>query len=220
MFDMGAETMSLPMEEKMRFEQGNEGMSFGYKSAGANAVDASGKKDFVEFINISKDDALAWPHPVHRAYPSSVNACIERTVAPFIRKSLEVNNILMDILNDRLGLPAGTLLSKHLMDETSSSESRVTKTPPVSGPPENPAIGSHTDFGSLSFLHNRLGGLQVLVPGVDTWQYVKVLRPLIKESSTIAEAIANNPKKNFDTGVTSKEWFARRIRNQRIGNRK
>lgn len=30
MFDMGAETMDLPIEEKMKFEQGDDGMSFGY----------------------------------------------------------------------------------------------------------------------------------------------------------------------------------------------
>ena len=29
MFDMGAETMDLPLEEKMKFEQGDDGMSFG-----------------------------------------------------------------------------------------------------------------------------------------------------------------------------------------------
>lgn len=29
MFDMGAETMRLPMEEKMKFEQGDDGVSFG-----------------------------------------------------------------------------------------------------------------------------------------------------------------------------------------------
>lgn len=29
MFEMGAETMRLPMSEKMRYEQGDEGMSFG-----------------------------------------------------------------------------------------------------------------------------------------------------------------------------------------------
>ena len=29
MFDMGAETMNLPLEEKMKFEQGDSGMSFG-----------------------------------------------------------------------------------------------------------------------------------------------------------------------------------------------
>ena len=29
MFETGAETMRLPMEEKMRFEQGDDGLSFG-----------------------------------------------------------------------------------------------------------------------------------------------------------------------------------------------
>lgn len=32
MFEMGAETMKLPLDEKMKFEQGDEGMSFGYVS--------------------------------------------------------------------------------------------------------------------------------------------------------------------------------------------
>jgi pyrroline-5-carboxylate reductase len=30
MFEMGAETMDLPLEEKMKFEQGDAGSSFGY----------------------------------------------------------------------------------------------------------------------------------------------------------------------------------------------
>lgn len=29
MFDMGAETMALPYDEKMKYEQGDDGMSFG-----------------------------------------------------------------------------------------------------------------------------------------------------------------------------------------------
>lgn len=29
MFDMGAETMALPLQEKMKFEQGDEGSTFG-----------------------------------------------------------------------------------------------------------------------------------------------------------------------------------------------
>lgn len=29
MFEMGAGTMALPLEEKMKFEQGDDGMSFG-----------------------------------------------------------------------------------------------------------------------------------------------------------------------------------------------
>lgn len=30
MFEMGEETMKLPLDEKMKFEQGDEGRSFGY----------------------------------------------------------------------------------------------------------------------------------------------------------------------------------------------
>ena len=30
MFEMGAETMRLPLEEKMKYEQGDAGASFGY----------------------------------------------------------------------------------------------------------------------------------------------------------------------------------------------
>lgn len=29
MFDMGVDMMALPLEEKMKFEQGDDGMSFG-----------------------------------------------------------------------------------------------------------------------------------------------------------------------------------------------
>ncbi|KAI0773525.1 hypothetical protein C8Q74DRAFT_1265044 [Fomes fomentarius] len=52
MSDMGAETMVLPLDEKMEFEQDDNGMSFGYKAPGT----VTGAKDNVEFINIAKDD--------------------------------------------------------------------------------------------------------------------------------------------------------------------
>ncbi|KAG6863796.1 hypothetical protein C0991_003162, partial [Blastosporella zonata] len=175
MFDMGAETMKLPIMEKMRFEQGDNGVSFGYKAAGANAVDSTGRRDTVEFINIAKDDALAWPAHARRTYPSTVNERMDSTIVPFVKKSLKVTNTLLDVLSDRLGLPPGAFLDKHPINEFSGSEARVIRNPPP--PPESAdislGIGSHTDFGSLSFLHNRLGGLQVLVPGAESWQYVK-----------------------------------------------
>jgi isopenicillin N synthase-like dioxygenase len=37
-------------------------------------------------------------------------------------------------------------------------------------------LGEHTDFGSLSLLFNRLGGLQVLPPGQEEWHYVRPLK--------------------------------------------
>ncbi|KAI1781594.1 Clavaminate synthase-like protein [Ganoderma leucocontextum] len=175
MFEMGAETMRLPLDEKMKYEQGDAGISFGYKAAGANATDETGALDTVEFINVSKDDALAWPGQVHRDYPSTVNARMESTIKPFVEKSLAVNNTLLAILNDRLRLPEGALARRHPREEPSGSESRCIKNPPrPNGMSEDQAaLGAHTDFGSLSFLHNRLGGLQVMVPGTNQWQYIR-----------------------------------------------
>ncbi|KAF7796857.1 hypothetical protein EIP86_008041 [Pleurotus ostreatoroseus] len=177
MFEMGAETMKLPLDEKMKFEQGDEGKSFGYKAVGANAVDDKGTLDTVEFINVSKNDVLAWPNKIHREYPSTVNARMENTIKPFVLKATEVTSTLIDVFNDKLGLPKGTLASLHKVDEISACEARCIRNPPSSGTEENAktAIGSHTDFGSLSFLHNRLGGLQVMPPGSQTWHYVKPL---------------------------------------------
>ncbi|KIL71141.1 hypothetical protein M378DRAFT_64952 [Amanita muscaria Koide BX008] len=273
MFDMGVDIMALPLEEKMKFEQGDDGMSFGYKAVGANAVDAIGQLDTVECINIAKDDALAWPEVARREYPKVVNVHMKSSIAPFIRKSLEVNHTILDIFNQRLGLPPGELLRRHRMEEFSGSEARVIRNA-ASQDTHRPAIGSHTDFGTLSFLHNRLGGLQVLVPGTETWQYVKpipghavcnvgdalaifsggilrsnvhrvlpppgeqskcerwslvyftrpgnsvLLNALLNESSLIADAITKRPEKNFKTVTTSYEWFSRRIKYQRIKNRK
>ncbi|KAJ3561264.1 hypothetical protein NP233_g10302 [Leucocoprinus birnbaumii] len=274
MFDLGAEAMALPLEEKLKFEQGDEGTSAGYKAAGANAVDATGEKDTVEFINIAKNDALAWPTVVHRKYPGPIDREMATVVRPFVEKSLEVNQTILSIFNDKLGLPEGTLLDQHPIDEHSGCEARLIKNPPMPHNVTKRAIGAHTDFGSLSFLHNRLGGLQVLAPGSDDWQYIrpipnhaicnvgdalsifsggilrsnmhrvlpppgeqsayerwslvfftrpgnsKVLRALGESSPVIAKSVASKPEKNFDTGVTAKEWFARRVKYQRIANRK
>ncbi len=160
----------------------------------------------MEFINVAKDDALAWPGKVHRDYPSAVKARMESTIKPFVQKSLAVNYTLLDVLGERLGLPKGALEKRHPLDEPSGSEARCIKNPPK---PEGiseaqAAIGAHTDFGSLvcirdnvgrryavtdvafqSFLHNRLGGLQVMVPGTNEWQYVRVRRAIILASSSL-----------------------------------
>lgn len=145
-------------------------------------------------MNVSKNDALAWPQKVHRDYPSTVNARMESTIRPFIQKSIDINMTIMEVFNERLGLPKGALAEKHTLNAPSGCESRVIKNPPRKDPsmPTKQAIGAHCDFGSLvgspieaiymtfelslcqSFLHNRLGGLQVLPPGTTEWKYVKV----------------------------------------------
>ncbi|KAI8990676.1 Clavaminate synthase-like protein [Trametes punicea] len=270
MFDLGADTLALPLSEKMKYEQGDNGDSFGYKARGTIATDLNGTRDTVEFLNIAQDDALSWPHPTHRTYPSTVTTRMDSVVTPFVEKSMAVNNTLLDIFERLLGLPKGAISMLHATDEPCGSEARVIKTPPNQS---SAGIGAHTDFGTLTFLHNRLGGLQVLPPGSQEWQYLKplpghaicnigdalaifsggilrsnlhrvmpppgqqsrferysvafftrpknsvVLRPLVDQSRTIADAVLENPKAEFYSGATAGEWTARRIKKLRLRNR-
>ncbi|KDR78360.1 hypothetical protein GALMADRAFT_1315858 [Galerina marginata CBS 339.88] len=176
MFKMGRETLVLPFEEKMKYWQGNKGASFGYKVAGATYADIDGSTDVAEFINVSKDDAIAYPTIVHKAYPTTVNVHMEEAIRPFIRSCLETNRVLMNVFNQKLELPAGTLSELHCPEKECISEARCIKVPPASNDIKI-ALGAHTDFGSISFLVNRLGGLQVLVSnpksGIGEWTYIK-----------------------------------------------
>ncbi|GAA5852365.1 hypothetical protein JCM9279_001177 [Rhodotorula babjevae] len=186
MFAMGKATFELPDDELMPFEQGDSGMSAGYKKAGLNNVDAKGNLDTVHFINVAKDDALAYPEVRQRTYPRTV---VERmdTVTAFVRKSDEVLQTLMAALEPRLGLPKGTLAALHKEGDISGSESRCILKPAEGdkgylpegkGDDGNPAaaIGAHTDFGVISMLHGRgCGGLQVLPPGTSKWQHIRPL---------------------------------------------
>lgn len=113
-------------------------------------MDAAGTKDTVEFLNVSKNDALAWPAKIHRDYPSTVNARMESTIKPFVQKSVDITSSIINIFNDRLGLPKGALAQRHLVNEPSGCEARCIKNPPSRGSaPNKQALGAHTDFGSL-----------------------------------------------------------------------
>ena len=126
-------------------------MVYRYKAAGATVTDETGAPDTVEFVNIAKDDAFAWPDVAHRTYPSTVNTRMDSAVVPFIKESVEVNNVLIHVFNELLGLPEGTLAEKHKLSEFSGSEARIIKSPPrTSGIDEaKAALAAHTDFGSL-----------------------------------------------------------------------
>ncbi|KAH8112400.1 Clavaminate synthase-like protein [Phellopilus nigrolimitatus] len=180
MFKMGEEFFDLPLDKKLEFDQGDGGDSYGYKAAGSTATDEYGSVDKVEYINVAKDDALAYPSVVHRTYPPTVVARMDSTILPFVHKSIEVNNTVLSIFEKKLGLPAGALLECHADGNPGGSEARVTKNLDPSRVQDakgkvDVTLGAHTDYGSLTFLHNRLGGLQVLPPGSDEWQYVRPL---------------------------------------------
>ncbi|GJJ12485.1 hypothetical protein Clacol_006727 [Clathrus columnatus] len=243
MWEMGEATMALPLDVKMNFEQGDGGRSFGYKAAGTTNTDEHGSLDTVEFINVSKDDALAWPKIVHREYPITVTTRMS-SIKKFIQESDAVLRTMLDIMSEYLDLPVNTLRDRHVFGNHSGSECRVIRNPPKRVPGDQVALGAHTDFGSLvgfqyksnerflsnpsaqSFLHhNIIGGLQVLNVASKGWEYVKNKRPHatavmepLTESPLVASSVAAKPI-HIDKGVTAGEWFNRRVKYQRAANR-
>ncbi|EJD06909.1 Clavaminate synthase-like protein [Fomitiporia mediterranea MF3/22] len=178
MFEMGRETFDLPLEEKMKFVHGAGENSFGYKAVGSFATNEYGDPDNAEFINVAKEDALAYPEVVRRTYPSTVYKHMESTIIPFAHKSLGIVDTIYSVFEKKLGLPEGAIRACHPLMENSNSECRTIKYPAKHAYSEGPidkakvSLGAHTDIGSLSFLHNRLGGLQVLPPGNPDWHYI------------------------------------------------
>lgn len=97
-------------------------------------------------------------------------------LASFMRSSHEIVTLILQTLNDKLALPKGTLSNLHRRQAISGDQVRFVKAPPQPANDRRTALGQHTDFGSVTVLFNRLGGLQVLPPGADAdWVYVRPL---------------------------------------------
>ncbi|KAL0571091.1 hypothetical protein V5O48_010867, partial [Marasmius crinis-equi] len=92
---------------------------------------------------------------------------MDSTVVPFIRKSSNINTTILNILHMKLGLLESELTKKHALNEFSGSEARTMNLKGMLK--ERTVIGAH-----MEFLHNQLGRLQVLPPGVDQWYYIKM----------------------------------------------
>lgn len=85
-----------------------------------------------------------------------------------------VVTLVLELLNDHLQLPPNTLQNMHRLEGRSGDQVRFVKAPPQPIDDRKIALGEHTDFGSVTVLFNRLGGLQVLPPGKGAeWCYVK-----------------------------------------------
>ena len=79
----------------------------------------------------------------------------------------------MNSLDDPLGLPAGTLSQRHRITEPSGGSARLLKYPPQPSDDQRISHAPHTDFGSVTLLFSRVGGLQILPPGMTSeWGYV------------------------------------------------
>ncbi|EXJ94129.1 hypothetical protein A1O1_02522 [Capronia coronata CBS 617.96] len=173
LFRVGAELFDLPLKEKKKYDFMHKQSYFGYKGYGANVVDRSGNLDRNEFYNVSKDDIFGvsdpWPAPV-------VLDSRRALLKSFIGSAHGIVTLVLQLLNDRLNLPPNTLQDMHRLEGQSGDQVRFIKAPPQPLDDRRTSLGEHSDFGSVTVLFNRLGGLQVLPPGRDAqWCYVKPL---------------------------------------------
>lgn len=77
--------------------------------------------------------------------------------------------LVTSLLSDRLALRTdvkqeGGLRSLHALSSPSGDQIRFVRAPPQHPVSSSVALGEHTDFGSVTILLNRLGGLQVRLP--------------------------------------------------------
>ncbi|KAK6428642.1 hypothetical protein LTR95_015212 [Oleoguttula sp. CCFEE 5521] len=186
LFKLGEKLFELTTEEKLKYDFKDQGSYFGYKGIGAGVVDAQGTRDRNEFYNVSKDDILGISEPLPA--PELLNSEDAREMLKgFMEGSHAIVSFILGLLNDKLGLPEGKLQSLHRLREVSGDQVRWVSAPPQPQDDRQKALGEHTDFGSITLLHNRLGGLQVLPPSTPPsssnpspttpeWTYVLPLR--------------------------------------------
>jgi len=121
---------------------------------------------------IAKDDILGISAPL----PAPALLHEHRPLLKsYIEQSHAVVTLILNLLARRLQVPAGSLASKHKLHAVSGDQVRFVHAPPQPADDRRTALGEHTDFGSVTILHNRLGGLQVRPPGGE-WCYVRPLK--------------------------------------------
>ncbi|PLN86017.1 Clavaminate synthase-like protein [Aspergillus taichungensis] len=173
LFQTGKDLFSLDLEEKQKYDFSGQKSYFGYKSQGAAVVDRQGNLDRNEFYNVSKDDILG----IMDTLPApDVLLQKRRLLELFMRSSHSIVTLILNLLNTNLGLPDSTLANLHRLTAPSGDQIRFVKAPPQPIDDRRTAMGEHTDFGSVTILFNRIGGLQVLPPGEHAeWLYVRPL---------------------------------------------
>jgi isopenicillin N synthase-like dioxygenase len=171
----------LPVSEKQKFDYAAQGSYFGYKGYGSATI-AGGRKDRNEFFNIAKDDVLEQAQGL--VYPAVLDQ-FRPELQKFMTTSHAIACLILNRLDTCLGLREGTLANLHRLSAISGDQVRWVSAEPQPAQDRTTALGAHTDYGSVTVLFNRLGGLQVLQPGAEYtsleavdekyWLYVRPL---------------------------------------------
>ncbi|RFU30437.1 hypothetical protein B7463_g5924, partial [Scytalidium lignicola] len=161
----------LPLEEKQKYDFAAKKMYYGYKGMGKEVVDGKGTKDRNEIYNISKDDLLSIMSPL--SAPGVITSH-RKELKSYVETNNSILSTLYTSLSTSLHLDPNTLSSLHRLSAPSGCHVRFICAPPATEPESAAAaaLGEHTDFGSMTILMNRLGGLQVQLPRSEEWVYV------------------------------------------------
>ena len=140
----------------------------------------------------------------------------------YIKRSHAIVILVLRLLNARLDLPPDKLPSMHRLSALTGDQVRWVHAPPQPADDRRTALGAHSDFGSVTILFNRLGGLQVLPPKSDEWSYVKPLKghavvnlgdAMVKFSAGILRSnihrVVSPPGEQADLTRLSLVYFAR-----------
>ena len=123
MFELGPKVFALPLEEKSKYDYKDKGTYFGYKGYGQGIVDAKGTRDRQELWNVSKDDMLGFSD--RQPNPEILQTDSSRALfKSFMLRSNAIITLLLGHLNDKLGLPTGTLQGLHRLEGVSGDQAR------------------------------------------------------------------------------------------------
>ncbi|TKA59820.1 hypothetical protein B0A49_12721 [Cryomyces minteri] len=174
MFGLMGDFFALPGAEKEKYDFSAREVYYGYKGVGAEVIDKNGTRDRNELYNacppISKDDILSLSPPLPAPSLITDNRA---ALARYMASNNTVLTTLFDSLTIALALPPGTLTALHRVAASSGCHARFIRAPPQPPHDRRTALAEHTDFGSLTVLFNRVGGLQVQLPGSVAWVYVR-----------------------------------------------
>ncbi|KAF3037888.1 hypothetical protein E8E11_001604 [Didymella keratinophila] len=168
LFELMKTFYDLPVSDKVKYDLKSKGSYFGYKGYGEGIIDAKGTRDKNEFYNVSKDDVLGLSERL--PCPDVLDGEEKRALfKSYIERSHAVCSTIITFVSNCLPLSQkakddGGLEAVHRLRATSGDQIRFVRAPPQEPTTKGVALGEHTDFGSVTVLFNRLGGLQVRLP--------------------------------------------------------
>ncbi|MCJ1350952.1 MAG: hypothetical protein MMC33_000934 [Icmadophila ericetorum] len=175
-FTLEEKLFALPEDEKMQFDidKLSPRKLNGYKPTGRNRGEIAGNRDGFESYALPKDGILgltesAFPRPpIVDAYMPALRT--------FTRGVSAAASIILSSLSTSLSLPPDSSLQNvHRTQRTTPDLIRLLKYQSLPISERGASHIPHTDLGSMTFLHTRQPGLEILSSKTNVWESVKPL---------------------------------------------